>query len=387
MRTAVIGIVIGGVLGVMIGATVIAPRLIPEHGVAANGQSKNAAEPAEAGREDEAAEVVMPPAGPARQVVRWRMASAWPGSMPLLGSMARRIGKTLWEVSDGGIEIRMFEPGELVPRGDMFDAVASGAIDSGFSSPAMWDAKAPSLQLFAAVPFGPSPDEYLAWFYFGGGRDLMQGIYRKRGIHSIVCGMSAPAASGWFRRTFTTTDDLNGVRMRARGLTADVLGKLGVETTDLAESDIFMAFEDGRIDAAEFSMPAIDAQLGFHEMAGNYYFPGWQKPASLYELMVNKDKWDALPKARKTQIETVCGDNVRFGLAESEAAQYEALRQLTARGVKIHRWPQPILAAIGDAWRRVAAEKATADADFRRVWRSLTDFRRNYEVWKELSRP
>jgi len=387
MRTAVIGIVIGSVLGVMLGATVIAPRLTPQPGVAENGNSKNRTETAEAGRDDEAAEVVMPPAGPARPVVRWRMASAWPGSMPLLGSMARRIGKTVWEVSDGGIEIKMFEPGVLVPKGDMFDAVAAGAIDASFSSPAMWGARAPAMHLFAAVPFGPSPDEYLAWFYFGGGRDMMQGIYRGQGIHSIACGMTAPAAAGWFRHTFTTAEDLTGLKMMARGLTADVLGKLGVETMELAAADIFMAFEDGRIDAAEFFMPAIDAQLGFHEMAGNYYFPGWHKPASLYELMINKDKWDALPRTRKTQIEAVCGDNVRFGLAESEAAQYEALKAMTARGVKIHRWPQPVMAAIGDAWRRVAAEKATADADFRRVWRSLSDFRKKYEVWKELSKP
>ncbi|MBT4220017.1 MAG: TRAP transporter substrate-binding protein [Rhodospirillaceae bacterium] len=387
MRTAVIGIVIGSVVGVMLGTTVIAPRLTPEASKAAIKQAKDGAEAEKVDVEKEHQEIIMPPAGPTRAVIRWRMASAYASSMPLLGSMAKRIGKNIWEVSDGGIEIKMFEPGQMVPTEDMFEAVASGAIEAAFSSPALWYGKAPAVALFASVPFGPSPDEYMAWYYFGGGSTLMLDIYRKQGIHSIACGMTAPAAAGWFRRAFTTPDDLNGIKMRTRGLTADVMGKLGVTAIDLKEADIFMAFEDGRIDAAEFSLPVIDAQLGFHDMAGHYYFPGWHRPATFFELMINKDKWDALPRSKKSQIETVCGDNVRFGLAESEAAQYEALKELTSKGVKIKRWPAQIMTAMQDAWRTVAAEKATADADFRIVWRSLSDFRKNYEVWKELSRP
>ncbi|NQU59408.1 MAG: TRAP transporter substrate-binding protein [Rhodospirillales bacterium] len=329
----------------------------------------------------------MPPAGPEKSVVRWRMASAYSGALPQLGSLAKRVGRNIWEVSNGGIEIAFFEPGTLVPSSQMFDAVASGTIDAAFSSPGFWAAKEPSLQLYSAVPFGPPPGEYLAWAYFGGGQELLNEIYNPHGIHSLICGMIAPESAGWYRRAFTTPEDLNGLKMRASGLGARVLEKLGVKTLALDDADIFLAFENGAIDAAEFSMPAIDLKLGFYELASHLYFPGWQQPSSFFELLINKEKWDALAKTKKSQIQTVCGDNVRYGLAEGEALQYDALKELTAKGVKIQRWPLAILGALEASWKEVAVEQSAANANFHRVWRSLSDFRKEYAIWKELARP
>ena len=390
MRSIIVGIVIGSVLGVMVGTTIIAPGLVPLEPQQPSAPVQETAEPplpssSQAAQPKTATE--LPPAGPGKPTVRWRMASAYSGNLPQLGSLAKRVGTKIWEISDGGIEIKFFEPGTLVAASNMFDAVASGAIDAAFSSPGNWREKEPSLQLYSAIPFGPPPGEYLAWAYFGGGEYLLNEIYHPHGIHSLLCGMIAPRASGWYRRTFTTPGDLEGLKMRASGLGAKVLNKMGVQTLLLDDVDIFLALENGEIDAAEFSMPAIDLKLGFQELANHYYFPGWQQPSSFFELLMNKDKWDSLPKTRKSQIRTVCGDNVRYGLAEGEALQYEALNELKAKGVKIHRWPATILSAIETAWKDVAAEQAGADAKFRRVWRSLSDFRKNYAIWKELARP
>ncbi len=390
MRSIIVGIVIGSVVGVMVGTTIIAPRLDhaqPSHGNARQPDPKEivVADPIPQPQPQAAAE--LPPAGPEKPTVRWRMASAYSGNLPQLGTLAKRVGQKIWEVSDGGIEIKFFEPGTLVPLPQMFDAVASGTIDAAFSSPGFWGDKEPSLNLYSAIPFGPGPVEYLAWIYFGGGEELLNEIYHPHGIHSVLCGMIAPEASGWFRRSFTTPEDLQGLKIRATGLGAKVLNKMGIQALALNDVDIFLAMENGEIDAAEFSMPAIDLKLGFQELANHYYFPGWHQPSSFFELLMNKDKWDSLPKTRKTQIRTVCGDNVRYGLAEGEALQYEALKELTAKGVKIHRWPTPILKAIESAWKDVAAEQASADAKFRQVWRSLSGFRKDYAIWKELARP
>jgi TRAP-type mannitol/chloroaromatic compound transport system substrate-binding protein len=328
---------------------------------------------------------VPPPAEP--KTIRLRMGSAYAGNLPQLGTLAKRIERDIWRVSDGRLEIKFHEPGALVPPLEMFDAVRAGAIDAAFSSPGFWGNKVPALQLFAAVPFGPSAKEYLAWIYFGGGRELFEEIYHVNGIHSVFCGMIAPEASGWFKRRIRTVEDLKGLRMRAFGLGAKVLRKLGVKTSQLAGGDIFLAFESGAIDAAEFSMPAIDLKLGLHRMAKNYYFPGWHQPTTLFELMINHDKWKALPTSAKAQIEAVCGDNVRHGLAEGEAKQYAALKELQSEGVEFRRWPSEILDALKTAWTAVVKEESRTDADFRRVWQSLSAFREDYAIWSELSSP
>ncbi len=380
MRNGVIGMVIGLVVGVAVGATLIAPRLAPvvPQGVpmVAEGEVLAAA--------DRAVTTPIPPPPPP---MRWRMASAYAGSLPQLGTLARRLDREIWQISGGDMEIKFHEPDTLVPVAEMFDAVASGAVETAFSTPGAWAAKAPALQLFAAVPFGPRPSEYLAWIYFGGGRELYQEIYQRHNLHGVFCGIVAPEASGWFRKEIRTLEDLKGLRMRFFGLGAKVVAKLGVVPKSLDGGDIFMAFEAGAIDAAEYSMPAVDLKLGIHQMAKNYYFPGWHQPATMFDLIINLDKWKALGAARKARIEVACGDNVRYGLAEGEALQFAALKDLNAAGVTIRRWPSKILEALENAWQEVVAEETAADPDFKRVWGSLAAFREDYSIWRELGYP
>ena len=377
MRDAIIGIIVGVVVGVVVGATVIAPRLHPRGGgpTAAGGPASSVAAPIPAattlsGRQ-----------------VRWTMGSAYAPSLPLAGTLAKRVESGIWRVSAGGMELRYHEPGTLAPTADLFDAVATGAIDAAFASPGLWIDKVPALQLFAAVPFGPPPDEYLAWMDIGGGKRLFEKLYHKHGLHSVICGIMAPVASAWLRQEVRTVDDLEGLRMRFDGLGARVMGRLGVETVALPDDQVLMALEAGDIAAAQYATPAIDRAVGLQQFAKHYYFPGWHQPVTVFDLIINRDRWNALSATRKAQIETVCGDNVRHGLAESEGLQFAALRALTADGVQVHRWPVEILDALAKAWQQVVREQAAADSAFREVWTSLSAFRRDYAVWSELARP
>jgi TRAP-type mannitol/chloroaromatic compound transport system substrate-binding protein len=199
-----------------------------------------------------------------------------------------------------------------------------------------------------------------------------------------MCGVIAPEASGWFREEIKSIDDLKGLKMRFFGLGAKVMEKMGVSTQLIAGGDIYPALERGSIDATEFSMPAIDLNLGFYQIAKHYYFPGWHQQSTLFDLMMNKDKWEALSDTQKAQLEMACGDNFREGLAEGEAIQGKALVELKAKGVNIHRWPPEILDALEKAWREVAAELAAEDANFKKAWDSLQAFRAEYAVWAEL---
>ena len=174
MRYIIVGIVIGGVIGVMIGTTIIAPRL-EQSAKKLNTEtshSKLEEEPSEEPITTKS-DLDLTNAKPDKPNTVWRMASAYSGSLPQLGSLAKRISQNIWKVSNGQIEIKFFGPDTLVPSSEMFAAVASGVIDAAYSSPGSWSEKEPALQLFSGVPFGPSAGEYLAWVYFGGGQELL----------------------------------------------------------------------------------------------------------------------------------------------------------------------------------------------------------------------
>ena len=316
--------------------------------------------------------------------VRWKMASWFPKNLTQLGTLGLHVTEAVERVSGGDVKIKYFEPGALIPPKECFDAVSAGSVDACWSTPGYWYGKEPALAMFAAVPFGPSAGEYGAWIYFGGGKELMDEIYAKHGLKSLICGVIAPEASGWFRKEIKSIDDLKGLKMRFFGLGAKVMEKIGVSTQLIAGGDIFPALERGSIDATEYSMPAIDLNLGFYQVAKHYYFPGWHQQATLFEVLMNKEKWEALNETQQAQIELACGDNFRHGLVEGEAIQGKALAELKAKGVIIHRWPQEILDTLEQAWAEVAAEDVARDANFKKVWDSYTAFREEYKVWKEL---
>ncbi|MEO1065798.1 MAG: TRAP transporter substrate-binding protein [Pseudomonadota bacterium] len=316
--------------------------------------------------------------------VKLNMPSTFPGSLIQLGKAGVRLQDTVNAISNGDVEIKFFEPKALVPPLEIFDAVSNGSVDAGWSVPGYWASKNSALSLYAAVPFGPSAGEYLAWMWFGGGQDQMNEIYHRDGIHSLVCGVIAPEASGWFRKEIKSAEDLKGLKMRFFGLGAKVMQKLGVDTQLLAGGDIYPALERGTIDATEFSMPAIDQNLGFFNIAKHYYFPGWHQQSTIQELLINKAKWDGMTEQQRALIKTACESTVAFQFAEGEAIQGKALTEMAAKGVTIHQWPQEMLDTFKGAWDEVVKEEVAANPDFKKAWDSLSAFRAEYVKWKEL---
>ena len=357
-----------GVLGLFLGLVIGAFFLASDQEISTSEQGVDAAGSGQAENE----------------VVRWKMASSLSSTLPVAGTGGLYVQERIRVLSEGKMELKFYDPSALVPPLEVFDAVSAGAVNAGWTNPGFWAGKVPALQFFAAVPFGARAGETLAWMYYGGGLELMQEIYARHNIYSMPCLVSAPEGSGWFRYEITSVEELKGLKMRFFGLGAKVMEKFGVSTQLIAPGDIFPALELGTIDAAELSVPAVDLDLGFYEVAKHYYFPGWHQPTTLGELMINLDDWNSIAPTQQAIIESVCKENITRSLAESEAIQFQALEELQSKGVVLHRWSPEILAKFEVAWGEVAIEEAAKDADFARVWESLQKFRKGYKVWGDL---
>ena len=317
--------------------------------------------------------------------VKINMPSTFAGSLNQLGTAGVRFADTVNLISGGDIKVKFYDPNALIPALEIYDNVSTGAVDAGWSTSGYWGSKNSALNLFAAVPFGPGPGEYLAWMWNGDGEKLMNEIYHPAGIHGQVCGIVSPETSGWFKEEINSAEDLAGLKMRFYGLGALVMQKMGVDTQLLAGGDIYPALERGTIDATEFSMPAIDQNLGFYNLAKHNYFPGWHQQSTIQELLVNKEVWDGLNEQQQAIITTACRATVATQLAEGEAIQGKALLEMAAEGVTTHRWPDEFLDTLESEWNGIAAEMAAENPDFARVWENLQSFRAEYAVWKDLA--
>src|SRR5918994_2100183 len=298
--------------------------------------------------------------------VRLQMQSNFASTLSLLGPNANYTVDQIKKLSAGSIDIKFFEPGSLVPPGQAFDSVASGALDAAWATPGFWTGKDIAFAVYSTVPFGPGIPEYLAWMKEGGGEQLLQALYAKYNIHAVVCHLIPPEAAGWFRKEIKTLDDLKGLKMRFFGLGANVMQKMGVQTQNLQPGEIFQALQLGTIDAAEFSMPAMDLTLGFHQVAKHYYFPGWHQQATLTHLLISKQKWAELSETQKEFVKAACDQTILHLYAEGEGIQAKALKDVQAKGVTLHFWPKDIMDAYRKAWTEVVEEQSAKSPDFKK---------------------
>lgn len=317
------------------------------------------------------------------------MTSAFPQNLPILGTAALGFVDKINGISES-VEFEHFDPGKLVPTLEALDAVSNGSVDAAYTTAGYWQGKMKAASLFAAVPFGPEAGEFLGWVFYGDGAKLWQELYDRNGYNVVAtpCGVIAPETSGWFKNEINSLEDLKGLNMRFFGLGAEVMQRLGVSTSLLAAGDIFPALERGAIDATEFSMPKIDERLGFHKIAKYNYFPGWHQPSTLFELLVNKDKWDELDDKTKKQIQVACMANITDNLAEGEAINFAAMvENETKHGVVNKQWSPEMLAAFQENWIAVAEELAAEDEFFAEVWANLQEYRKGYKTWQVIYLP
>jgi len=371
--------VIGLVIGVVIGATVIAPSLPV---VAGKNGAENSKKP-----EKKEATWQKPVVRSKAEIQRtWSYTGEYASTVPLLGELAKRLETNVEAASGGDIILPYRDPGSLVPREDIANALASGILDAAFVSASVFAENSPALNLIAGTPFGPPPRELLAWLSQEETKELVTAQFSKNGVHAIPCGVLPPQGGGWFTKKISGSDDLAGLRIALTGLASDVAERVGMEPSSHQGGQIFVHLERGKLDGAFLHTPAIDAHLGIQKLAPFAYFPGWHRSSGLMVLAINLEKWKATAQKAKAILKATCGDNIKFGYAASEAAQFSALKKFQRDGITIRRWPTKILTSLEQAWNDVAAELAEKNKDFAALQKSQAKFRKQYAVWNELSR-
>ncbi|MBW2387793.1 MAG: TRAP transporter substrate-binding protein [Deltaproteobacteria bacterium] len=316
--------------------------------------------------------------------VRWKLPVAFGTQLPALGDNALFLAEKVAATSGGSIVLDVYEPGAVVPPFSIVEAVKEGKVDAGYTWLGYDQGIIPASVLFGAVPFGMEPWEYAAWWYYGDGRALGEEVYGALGIHPIFCGVIGPETAGWFRDEIKSLDDIKGLKIRFAGLGGMVMQELGASVTMLPGGEIFQALEKGAIDATEFSMPAIDARLGFDRVVSYNYYPGWHQPFTAFHLVVNSASWEALAESQQAALDTSCTAAVVNSLAKGEALQGAVIEEFRAKGVKVRSLPEPLLRELSRVTERVLERQRAKSPEFSRVLDSQQAFSARYANWKRL---
>ena len=160
--------------------------------------------------------------------------------------------------SGNKIKFRIYEPNSIVPNFELWEAVSQNQLQAAITMPGILSMKIPANTFFADIPFGPNFIEFNVWMEYGGGRELKNKIYGKKGIVSIDCWGLPPETAGWYKKEFDTIKELKGMKIRFMGIGSKVYNKFGINTVSLSSKDLLPELKRGNIDAAEFIRPDAD---------------------------------------------------------------------------------------------------------------------------------
>lgn len=275
------------------------------------------------------------------------------------------ISNRIKELSGGRLEMEVLPAGAIVPAFEQLDACSKGVIDASGAWTVYWTGKHPAAGLFygaAGGPFGMDYLDFLGWLYYGGGMELYQKFFDeviKQNVHIIPTGIgTGPQALGWFAKPVKSLEDMKKVKWRIGGFSAEVWSALGSSTVMIPAGEILPAGERGVIGGAEWTIPADDMKMGFHDIWKYYITPGVAEIACNGELLINKDVWKKFSPDLQAIVEVASLEgNIRFltMLARDNA---EALKTLkTKHKVNIIRTPPEVNEKYLETWDKVVAPK------------------------------
>ena len=156
----------------------------------------------------------------------------------------------------------------------------------------------------------------------------------------------------------------------------EIMARLGVTVQGLAGGDIYPALERGAIDATEWVGPYDDEKLGFHQIAKNYYYPGWWEPGLMGSLFVRQADFDELPEMYQEVLKSACAEVFSTSLAAYDHANPMALQRMVRdNGVILREYSPDIMEGAWTEANAYLEEQAAADDSFRRVYENWRDFR------------
>ncbi len=332
-----------------------------------------------------AAGLAAPALAQAMPKINWRLTSGFPKTLDTIYGGAEELAAIVSAATDGNFTIQPFPAGEIVPMPEAADAVASGTVEMTHTASYYYWGKNAAFALGTAVPFGLNARGINAWYYHGGGIDMMNAFYNTQGLHSFPGGNTGAQMGGWWRKEITSLADMQGVKMRIGGMGGKVMEALGVVPQQIPGGEIFPALERGTIDAAEWVGPYDDEKLGLNKVAPFYYYPGFWEGGPTLNFMINLAKWNELPKAYQAIIASASATANVSMLAKYDARNPAALRSLIAGGAQLRPYPEDVMTAAFAAATALYATLSAENADFKSIWASQEAYRNEANLWNQVA--
>jgi len=322
----------------------------------------------------------------AEKVYKLRLAETWGPNFPIFGDASKNMAAMAEKMSNGRLKIVIHSSNKHKSPFGVFDMVKSGQYDMGHSASYYWKGKVPATMYFTTMPFGMIASEQYAWFYYGGGMELMNELYGKYNLMSFPGGNTSNQMGGWFQKEIKTVDDLKGLKMRIPGFAGEVIAKLGAKPTNIPPGELYTALERGTIDALEWVGPSLDLRMGFHKIAP-FYYTGWHEPGAELQFLVNKKKFNKLPEDLQEilRVSMKAASYDMWSQSTHESGKNWSTMSTEYPDIQVKTFPAEVIAAMKAANESLLKENAAKDEFAARVLKSQQDYLAKVRQWTNMS--
>ena len=324
------------------------------------------------------------PAVSRAQTVAFRFQSTWPAK-DIFHEYATDFAKKVNDMAGSRLKIEVLPSGSVVPAFQLLDAVNKGTLTGGHGVLAHHHGKSTALRPWGSGPaFGMDPNMVLAWHNYGGGKALLEEVYKALSIDvvSFLYGPMPTQPLGWFKKPVTKPEDMKGLKFRTVGLAVDVFKELGAAVNPLPGGEIVPALDRGLIDAAEFNNATSDRLLGFPDVVKNCMLQSFHQSGEQFEILFNKAKYDALPAELKSVIDysvQAASADMSWKAIQRNSQDYIELK---AAKINFYKTPDSVLRAQLDAWDKVTAAKSAENPQFKKILDSQKAFAQRAGQWQ-----
>jgi len=313
--------------------------------------------------------------------MRWQ--STWPAK-DIFHEYAGDFAKKINDMTGGELKIEVLPAGAVVPAFGLLDAVSKGTLDGGHGVLVYHYGKQNALALWGSGPaFGMDAQMLLSWHKYGGGKALLEKLYGSIGANvvSFPYGPMFTQPLGWYKKPITKVDDFKGLKFRTVGISIDVFTGMGAAVNALPGGEIVPAMDRGLLDAAEFNNMSSDKLLGFPDVSKVCMLQSYHQNSEQFEIMFNKDKFNALPAKIRSIIENgveAASQDLFWKAIDRYSADYIELKKM---GVKFYKTPDSVLNAQLTAYDSAAAKKGEGNAIFKEIEASQKKFAERAVAW------
>jgi TRAP-type C4-dicarboxylate transport system substrate-binding protein len=248
---------------------------------------------------------------PTQEKFDWRMGNLYPrAGLPV--RVAEDFENKVFAMSDGRLKVTTYYAGEIAVELETLQACASGLTEMAFVYPASYAGIIPAAQIEMGLPGVPwDTVEQQAWYWEfqdGAVAEIIRDAYAEQGLYWINFGNQLPPIAV-SKEPLNSVDDFVGLKIRAMGIYADFMNKLGAKATSIAFDELYTAMATGVVDAGcGFNMvDYYDAK--FYEVCP-YLFPLTICNTNGGPMIVNMDAWNTLPDDLKAILDVVGTDNM-----------------------------------------------------------------------------